>query len=87
MLLGDLSGICVSSAPPFIHVAHHSDSAPRSYLSSVFVGCPVGIDQVGDVWVNDNDGAAPYMIRRADLMYDARPLSLLIGLRSFQGMV
>ena len=45
-----------------------------SYLPSAFVGQPVGIDQVDDVWIDDN-GATTHMTRNADLMYDTRPLS------------
>ena len=43
-----------------------------SYLPSEFVGQPVGIDQVGDVWIGDS-GATSHMARSADLMYDTRP--------------
>ena len=50
----------------------NGDSVGGSYLPSAFVGQPVGIDQVGDVWIDDS-GAASYMTRSADLMYDTRP--------------
>ena len=39
-----------------------------------FVGQPVGIDQVNDVWIGDS-GATTHMTRNADLMYDTRPPS------------
>ena len=45
-----------------------------SYLPSAFVGRPVGIDQVDDVWIGDS-GATTHMTRNADLMYDTRPPS------------
>ena len=46
----------------------------RSYLPSAFVGQPVGIDQVNDVWIGDS-GATTHMTRNADMMYDTRPPS------------
>ena len=55
-----------------------SDSRPSyvahsgSYLNSAFVGQPVGIDQVDDVWIGGS-GAILYMTRNQDLMYDTRP--------------
>ena len=45
-----------------------------SYLPPAFVGQPVGIDQVDDVWIGDS-GATTHMTRNADLMYDTRPPS------------
>ena len=45
-----------------------------SYLPSAFVGQPVDIDQVGDVWIGDS-GATSHMTRTADLMYNTRPPS------------
>ena len=52
----------------------NGDSVGGSYLPSAFVGQPVDIDQVGDVWIDDS-GAASHMTRSADLMYDTRPPS------------
>ena len=49
-------------------------SVGGSYLPSGFVGQPVGIDQVGDVWIGDS-GATTHMTRNADLMYDTKPPS------------
>ena len=49
-------------------------SVGGSYLPSGFVGQPVGIDQVGDVWIGDS-GATTHMTRNADLMYDIKPRS------------
>ena len=49
-------------------------SAGGSYLPSAFVGQPVGIDQVNDVWIGDS-GATTHMTRNTDLMYDTRPPS------------
>ena len=43
------------------------DSVGGSYLPSAFVEQPVGIDQVGDVWIGDS-GATLHMTRSADLM-------------------
>ena len=43
-----------------------------SFVTSAFVGQPVGIDQVGDVWIGDS-GATSHMTRSADLTYDTRP--------------
>ena len=45
-----------------------------SYLPSAFVGQPVGIDQVNDVWICDS-GATTHMARNTDMMYDTRPPS------------
>ena len=50
------------------------DSEGGSYLPSAFVGQPVGVDQVNDVWVGDN-GATTHMTRSAELMYDTKPPS------------
>ena len=47
-------------------------SVGGSYLPSAFVGQPVGVDQVNDVWIGDS-GATTHMTRNADLMYDTRP--------------
>ena len=49
----------------------NGDSIGVSYLPSAFVGQPVGVDQVGDVWIGDIR-ATSYMTRYADLMYDTR---------------
>ena len=49
-------------------------SVGGSYLPSKIVGQPVGIDQVGDVWIGDS-GATTHMTRNADLMYDTKPPS------------
>ena len=43
-----------------------------SCLPSAFVGQPVGIDQVDDVWIGDS-GVTTRMTPNADLMYDTRP--------------
>ena len=50
------------------------DSVGGSYLPSVFVGQPVGVDQVNDVWIGDS-GATTHMTRNADMMYDTKPSS------------
>ena len=50
------------------------DSVGGSYLPSAFVGQPVGIDQVGDVWIGDS-GATTHMTRNYDLMYATKPPS------------
>ena len=50
------------------------DSVGGSYLPSAFVGQPVGVDQVNDVWIGDS-GATTHMTRSADLMYDTKPPS------------
>ena len=50
------------------------DSVGGSYLPSAFVGQPVGVDQVNDVWIGDS-GATTHMTRNADMMYDTRPPS------------
>ena len=49
-------------------------SVGGSYLSSAFVGQPVGVDQVNDVWISDS-GATTHLTRNADMMYDTRPPS------------
>ena len=49
-------------------------SVGSSYLPSAFVGQPVGIDQVDDVWIGDS-GATTHMTWNADLMYNTRPPS------------
>ena len=48
------------------------DSVGGSYLPSAFVGQPVGIEQVGDIWIGDS-GATSHMTRSTDLTYDTRP--------------
>ena len=63
-------------------------SVGGSYLPSGFVGQPVGIDQVGDVWIGDS-GATTHMTRNADLMYDTKPPSpqrsrIILGDSSFK---
>ena len=50
------------------------DSVGGSYLPSAFVGQPVGVDQVNDVWIGDS-GATTHMTRNADMMYDTKPPS------------
>ena len=52
----------------------NGENVGRSYLPSTFVGQPVGIDQVSDVWIGDS-GATSHMTRSADLMHDTRPPS------------
>ena len=42
-------------------------SVGGSYLPSAFVGQPVGVDQVNDVWIDDS-GATTHMTRNADMM-------------------
>ena len=59
-------------SPVSSHWRTNGDSVGGSYLPSAFVGQPVGIDQVGDVWIGDS-GAYSHMTRSADLMYDTRP--------------
>ena len=49
-------------------------SVGGSHLPSAFVGQPVGIDHVDDVWIGDS-GAATHMTRNADLINDTRPPS------------
>ena len=49
------------------------DNVGGSYLPSAFVGQPVGVDQVNDVWIGDS-GATTHMSRSAELMYDTKPL-------------
>ena len=50
------------------------DSVGGSYLPSAFVGQPVGVDQVNDIWIGDS-GATTHMTRNADMMYDTKPPS------------
>ena len=50
------------------------DSVGGSYLPSAFVGQPVGVDQVNDVWIGDS-GATTHMTRSAESMYDTKPPS------------
>ena len=50
------------------------DSVGGSYLPSAFVGQPVGVDQVNDVWIGDS-GATTHMTLNADMMYDTKPPS------------
>ena len=50
------------------------DSVGGSYLLSAFVGQPVGVDQVNDVWIGDS-GTTTHMTRNADMMYDTKPPS------------
>ena len=50
------------------------ESLGGSYLPSAFVGQPVGVDRVNDVWIGDG-GATTDMTRNADMMYDTRPPS------------
>ena len=45
-----------------------------SYLPSAFVGQPVGIDHINDVWIGDS-GATTHMTRNSDMIYDTRPPS------------
>ena len=62
------------STPDLSHWRADDGSVGGSYLPSGFVGQPVGIDQVGDVWIGDS-GATTHMTRNADLMYDTKPPS------------
>ena len=50
------------------------DSVGGRYLPSVFVGQPVGVDQVSDVWIGDS-GATTHMTRSAELVHDTEPPS------------
>ena len=50
------------------------DSVGGSYLPSTFVGQPIGVDLVNDVWIGDS-GAATHMTHNADMMYDTKPPS------------
>ena len=50
------------------------DSVGGSYLPSAFVGQPVGVDQVNDLWIGDS-GATSHMTRSAKLVYDTKPPS------------
>ena len=50
------------------------DSVDGSYLPSAFVGQPVGVDQVNDVWIGDSS-ATTHMTRNADIKYDTSPPS------------
>ena len=43
-----------------------------SYLPSAFVGQPIGIGQLNDVWIGSS-GATTHMTRNVDMMYDTRP--------------
>ena len=52
----------------------NGDSVGGSYLPSAFVGQPVGIDQVDDVWICDS-ATTSHLTRSADLMYGTRPPS------------
>ena len=52
----------------------NGDSVGGSYLPSAFVGQPVGIDQVDDVWICES-GTTSHLTRSADLMYGTRPPS------------
>ena len=47
----------------------NGDSVGGNYLPSAFVGQPVGVDQVNDVWIGDS-GATTHMTRNADMTYD-----------------
>ena len=49
------------------------DSVGGSYPSA-FVGQPVGVDHVNDVWIGDS-GATTHMTPNADMMYDTKPPS------------
>ena len=60
------------SSPDLSDWRADDDSVGESYLPSGFVGQPVGIDQVGDIWIGDS-GATTHMTRNADLMYDTKP--------------
>ena len=46
----------------------HSGSVSGSYLPSAFVGQPVGIKQVGGVWIGGS-GTTSHMPRNVDSMY------------------
>ena len=66
----------------------NGDSVGGSYLPSAFVGQPVGIKQVGNIWIGDSGATSP-MTRSADLMYDTRPPSphrsrIILGDRSIK---
>ena len=50
------------------------NSVGGSYLPSAFVGQPVGVDQVNDVWIGDSGATIP-ITRNADMMYDTKPPS------------
>ena len=43
-----------------------------TFIPSAFVGQPVDVDQVGDLWISDS-GAACHMSNNVELMYDTRP--------------
>ena len=45
-----------------------------SYLPLAFVGQPVGVEQVNDVWIGDS-GVTTHMTRNADMMYETKPPS------------
>ena len=48
------------------------DNVGSSYPPLAFIGQPVGIEQVRDVWIG-NSGATSHVMRNTDLMYDTRP--------------
>ena len=50
------------------------ESVGDSYLPLAFLGQPVGVDQVNDVWIGDS-GATTHVTRNADMMYDTSPPS------------
>ena len=50
----------------------NSGSVGGSHSPSAFIGQAVGIEQVGDVWIDDS-GATSHTPRNAGLMYDTRP--------------
>ena len=52
----------------------NDDSVGGSYLPSAIVGQPVGIDQVGDVWIGDSSTTS-HLTRSVDRMYGTRPPS------------
>ena len=49
------------------------DSVGGSYLPSAFVGQPVEVDQVNDVWIGDSGATTDDMTRNADMMYNTKP--------------
>ena len=62
------------ASPDFNDWGAEEGGVGSSYLPSAFVGQPVGIDQVDDVWIGDS-GATTHMTQNADRMYDTRPPS------------
>ena len=52
----------------------NGDSVGGSYLPSAFVGQPVGVNQVNDVWIGDSS-TTTHMTRNVDMMYDTKPPS------------